>query len=704
MVLNSVSSANYVFTKTMKDGVVVEKSGLVEGDEIFLNVDYNASVFDRKNVYDDNFVKSDVPVYLKVSDLLDGSDRWNYKLEYKTDNKKTIDLIGTINQAKAEVHFFTDSTMTGETKSEVRVAYNGENQPVYKKIFGVRIYDSQGQAVGNESVRYTQRYYSNVVMYESVDVPPIHCAEYVYEITTLSETLEDKNYLTESISVRLIIDLADVEVVFGGDSTQMYGNIGIGLTATAYGIGDYSYALEVHYFSGYQPKPIYSHEGDIIGYEKDIDGFTGLVDDITHADAGVYYARAVYQGSTDFRMSFDFEEFTILPRETVYSYETIAEEYSYTGKTPGLEFYITYEDHKTKLTSLLYNVIRNGESIPFNYTVRDGVISNITNNYPVNVGQYQVRPYDNSLRNFAIKNSTWINFRITKVNVKVSVKSMSILAGDYYVPEYTIVSSSTEVSNINTLMADVVVLRYYDASTGVQLPDLPTEAGTYKVIPDNISLENFNVTAEWGTLEINNKTLYLGDIEIDATFGFSKQTKLLQNEVQNVAESSFAQTFDSYKDKNEDMRGYYLSKTYQLTWENFSKTKSESVSDNTFTLRIKMPDLIKYMRELNGEGANNAAPVAYAAGDTFRAAIFYTSGKVEIVDVEILDDERISFQASSLENEDGSEDLITAISVLTTVDLNETKEVNLDWLMYLFIGLGVLALALALVLVLKRKG
>lgn len=706
VVMNSVSTANYIFTKTMSNGQIVEASGLIDGDEIFLNVDYGASLFDRKNVYDDNGVKSDVPVYLKVSDQLDGAKKWNYKLEYKNTGRKIIQLVGTINQAKAEVHFFTDSTMSSETKSEVRVPYNGENRPVYKKIFGVTIFDAQGQAVGNESVRYTQRYYSNVVMYESADVAPIHCAEYIYEVSILNETLEDKNYLAEKVSIRLNIVLADVEIVFGGDSTQMYGNIGIGLTATAYGIGNYSYALEVHYFSSYQPKPILNHEGDIIGYEKDMDGFSGLIEDITHADAGVYFARAVYQGSTDFRMSFDFEEFTVLPRETVYSYEAVAEEYSYTGRSPSFAFYITYEDRRTELTTLLYNVARNGEYVPYNYTVRDGEIVNVTANAPINVGQYQVRPYDRSLRNFAIKNATWISFRIAKVNVKVAVKSMSLLAGEYYSPEYTVVSSSTDIANITSLLAERVVLRYYDATTGVRLKDMPTAAGTYKVIPEDITLENFNVTSEWGTLEINNKTLYLGDIEIDASFGFSKDTKLIPSEVQNVEESSFKQTFESFKDKNEEVRGYYLSRTYQLTWENFSKTKSDSDDVNVFTMRIKMPDLIKYIRSLNGsdEGASNAAPVAYAAGETFRAAVFYTSGKVEIVDVEIVDDERISFSVASMQNEDGTEDLITAISVLSSVDMSEKNEVNLDWLMYVFIGLGVLALVLALLLVLKRKG
>ncbi len=702
VIAKSVTNANYLFAPKPGD----EKSGLIAGDEILLDVDYNASRYSRKDVYEQTvdpvtgetvFVKSDVIVTVYASDQLLGAQKNNYKLFWEDENDKRIQLLGTISQAKATVQFFADETMRSQVRSRVSVVYNGERQPVYKNVFGVPIYNDRNEIVGYETIDYSQRYYSEETMYDSDTLPPINCAEYIYELTVKNDTLANRNYLAETSWIRLEIGLADVTIVFGGDAMQTYGDIGLGLTAVANGIGGYSERQEVAYFSSYTPKAVYNDNGDILYYVDDQDGFSGLIPDITRAFAGTYFARVIYQRTTNFRDSFAYEEFTILPRETVCSFGSLAEEYPYSGETPEIEFYIMYEEERIAVPQVLYNVARNGVMEPYNYTISDGVITNIrSDRTPINVGEYQVKPYDQALSNFIINNATWIDFKITKVDVLITVENASILVGEDYTPQYSVLSSSTK-ENVVSVLRGRIQLRYYDAVTGEELDSKPTKAGTYKVMPEEIALENYNVHSQWGTLVINNNEINASmpgqtssaDNYVMIVGSFGQDTKITVSEAQNVPESDISRLFDSYKENNKEMEGYYLSSVFVFSIENYTYTGTE---DTGFTIKIKVPGLSSIIHR-SSETAQN---VAYAAEEDVYVAVFYEDGSMQIVSATIEDDDSLSFETSSSH--------VKAISILTMEDPYAVQEVNLDWLMYLFIGIGVLALGLALLLVLKRNG
>ncbi|MBO4538787.1 MAG: hypothetical protein J5781_00810 [Clostridia bacterium] len=690
VVSKSVSGANYVFAPLPND----EKSGLITGDVILLDVDYNYSRYSRKDVYEQvvdpntgeiTYVKSDIVVTIIAGDQLLGEQRNNYKLVWEDENNKKIELLGTINQAKATVQFYSDETYSSQARSRITVTYDGDRQPVYKKVFGVAVYNVLNEIVGYEEIGYTQRYYSEETMYDSDTLAPINCAEYIYELTIKNDTLANKNYLAETSWIRLVIGLADVTIVFGGDATQTYGDIGMGLTAVANGIGGYSEPQEVVYFSSYDPT-----ESD---YQK---AFDGLIVNIGKANAGTYYARVIYQRTTNFRESYAYEEFTILPRETVYSYGKLSEEYPYTGTTPSIEFYITYEEERFVPSQLLYNVARNGEMVPYNYTIEDGVITNITNRYPANVGEYQVRPYEYAMSNFIINNSsTWIDFKIVKVDAVISVNNATILAGEDYRPTYSIVSSSTK-EDIRPLLDGSVNLLYYDAVTGEKLTEKPTKAGTYKVVPDTIVSENYNVYSQWGTLVINNNEINASVVgqtdksenSVTIVGSFGQDTKITVNEVQNVPDSDISRIFNSYKENDKKLDAYYLSNVFVFSIENYTYSGS---SDTGFTIKITIPGLMLMLRR-----TGTAQNAAYAAEENIYVAVFYEDGSMEIVTATIVDDDSLSFETSSSH--------VKAVSVLTMEDPYAAEEANLDWLMYVLIGIGVLAVGLALLLVLKRNG
>lgn len=701
VVAKSVSAANYLFAPKPGD----EKSGLIAGDEILLDVDYNASKYSRKDVYEQivdpstgeiTFVKSDVIVTVYASDQLLGPQKNNYQLFWEDENDKRIQLLGTIGQAKATVQFFSDETLRSQVRSRVTVVFNGERQPVYKKVFGVPIYNDQNEIIGYEPIDFSQRYYSEETMYDSDTLPPINCAEYIYELTIKNDTLANRNYLMDTSWIRLVIGLADVTIVFGGDAMQTYGDIGLGLTAVANGIGGYSERQEVAYFSSYTPRAVYNDNGDLLYYVDDQDGFSGLIADITRAEAGTYFARVIYQRTTNFRDSFAYEEFTILPREAVCTFSSLSEEYPYTGTTPEIEFYITYEEKRLTVPQVLYNVARNGVMEPYNYTLTDGVVTDIKNRKPVNVGEYQIKPYDYGLNNFIIKNATWIDFRITKVDVLITVENATILAGEDYSPQYSVLSSSTK-ENVASMLQGKIRLRYFDAITGEELDAKPTKAGTYKVMPEEIALENYYIHSQWGTLVINNNEINASlpgqtsssDNYITIVGSFGQDTKITINEAQNVPDSDISRTFDSYKENNKEMEGYYLSSVFLFSIENYTYTGSE---DTGFTIKIKLPGLSSLLHRPSETASN----VAYAAEDTVYVAVFYEDGSMQIVTATVEGDDSLSFETSSAH--------VKAISILTMEDPYAVQEANLDWLMYLFIGIGVLAIGLALLLVFKRNG
>ena len=279
------------------------------------------------------------------------------------------------------------------------------------------------------------------------------------------------------------------------------------------------------------------------------------------------------------------------------------------------------------------------------------------------------------------------------MDIVIAVDNATILAGESYYPTYSIVNSSTK-EDATSLLHGGVNLLYYDAVTGEKLSAQPTKAGTYKVIPEEIILENYNVRGQWGTLVINNNEIsasmpgQVGSSEnaIVIVGSFGQDTKITVNEAQNVPESDIARIFNSYKENNVELQGYYLSNVFLFSIENYTYS---GTNDTGFTIKIKIPGLRNYVH-------GTAENAAYAAEDDIYVAVFYEDGTMQIVTATILDDDNLSFETTSSH--------VKAISVLTMEDPYAAKEANLDWLMYVLIGIGVLAIGLALLLVLKRNG
>ncbi len=706
---DSVSDDNYSFYAV--PGIV--KSGLIEGDRVLIDVNYNSSSFARKDVFEQSvdldgntvFLRSEIIVTIAVNNTLKGEQGGNYKLHWdkvivnghEEDAPHEVLLRGIINQAKATVQFFSDEAKRQQARSSITVTYSGEPQPVYTNVFGVAIYNDNNEIIGYETIRYTELYSSTEVHYEDI-VPPKNCAQYQYALTILNETLEDRNYSPDTNTIVLIIDQADVEISFGGDAVQTFGNIGIGLSAIATGVGGYSQPLSVAYFRSYQPRTIYNDQGNAIGYADDLNGFSDLITDIATVGIGVYYVRAIYEKTVNFRSSFAYEEFTVLPRETMYNYDKFSTEYPYTGSAPEIEFYILYEEGRIVPPQLLFNALENGRMTPYNYKVVDGVITDITDDYPVESGRYQVRPYDFALKNFIIKNSTWLDFTITKVDVTVSVENVTITVGESYTPSYSVVKSSTK-EDISSLIGRNVLLEYYNVTTGETTVVVPTAAGTYRVTPKGVALTNYNVTVKSGILVINNSEVEVavsGGSGSSAGFKFSgsiaSDFKPTITEVQNVEESEYQRRLDSFKETMTEYAGYYLSNVFEINYETMVVSFDE---DSGFEITLTVPDLIKLFRGSSGEEAQNAARMAYAADEYCYVAVFYED-EMEIVRASILSDEEISFTPKSQN--------VRAVSVLTMEDRSAKNEKDIGWLMYLFIGLGVIALGLSLLLVIKRKG
>ncbi len=707
----SVSNDNYSFCMVNDD----PKSGLIQGDDILLDVNYNDSRYARKNVYEEIisqetgenvFVKTDIVVTIIAAEKLLGEQRNNYRLIFETDDSSIV-LKGQINQVKATVEFYKDSTMTSQERTRISVIYNGEEQSVTKVVHGVPIRNDQKEIIGYEEIRYTERYYSTATGYDKPD-PPINCSTYTYEITVLNVVLEDYNYAPEPSNIELLIDLAEVSIHFYSDAVQTYGDIGLGLTAVAYGVGDYSLDLEVVYFTSFEPRQQLNDAGEVIGEIYDVDCFKGMVSNITKADAGVYYARAVYTRTTNFRDNYAYEEFTIAPREALYSAEMMAEEYPYTGSPIEADFYIVYEETRIKPSLILFDSIdSDGNRTPFNYKVVDGVISDITQNYPVNAGSYSVRPHDRVLSNFIIINSSsWHDFRIVPVDVTISVEKTTITEGETYYPTYSIVKSTTK-EDFSSLLRNKVTLRYYDAKTGKQLDDVPHEAGEYKIIPNQIVMENYNIYSTWGSLTINKKEVVVsvagmavGETAPVFTFdgSFPEDFRPEITKLQNVADSDVLRRFNSYKEmqqQSDEEFNFFLSSVYMFSFDNTSTIQNST----GFTIKCAHPELVAMLKQQSSSSAQNSAPrYAFADDGKYYVCVFYNNSEkdIDIVEAYISENDEIVFDVQSAD--------ILAISVLSRTELETTESDDLGWLLYLFIGLGVLAIGLSLLLVLKKKG
>ncbi len=691
----TVKRDNYAFAGVANN----VNSGLLDGDVIAIGVIYGKSAYARKDVFEaitDNYgiiidyEKTRMDVRVFGSKALDGESKDNYRLQWDNVDEfgdGYVVLKGYINQATATVNFYTDSTKQSYVRSKLTVVYNGEEQKVYTDVLGVPYQGPNGETL-YETIRYSERYYSEETTYDK-PVPPKNCSTYIYELTILNETLEDKNYNTQTSKLNLVITQAEVKISFGGDSSQTYGDV-VGLEVVATGAGDYMMNLtgSIEYFSR-------CHNVDETGSALPItyNSFypEDKVDDIAQASAGVYYARVFYAQTTNFKAAYAYEEFAIVRREANYAY-SISSEYTYTGSTPQMTFYLTF-GNKQYTPVLLFDTVKDGIKTPYNYSYdENGDVTRITTKYPSDVGRYQVRPHSDNLENFIINNAVAVEFEIKKADLTVKVTNATIEANAAYSPEFTLKSSIfekdiTDKDQVKAIIGGHVNVRYYNAVTLAELATPPKQAGSYSVKAYGLELNNYNVYYQSGILTITTSEFSVNvdagsssneKILIEGAFGID--TKITITKQQNSRFSDVSLAFDSFKEQHEEITGLYLTDIYVFDIKNFSYT---SDNERGFTIRLLVP------------GFGSPKNVAYAAEENIKVAVFYSDG-IEIVDATVDSEGYITFSTQYVN--------VKAISVLAETPQEDVTKKNLDWLMYLFIGLGVLMIGLSVLTVVLKKG
>lgn len=648
---NEGYSGNYTFTRRNRD------IGLVPGDSIALQINYAASRYARKDVLDEYGRESDIPVYLVVESELRGADANNYTLSLDQETGLTstivisetlyVLLVGKISRAMATVRFLNDN---GQSVTTRRVVYNGMPQAAIVVVEGVN-----GEVLLMENGDYNIRYSSSISNYDNEE-PPTNCDLYNVLIT-----VTNSNYLESPSTSYLEINRANVEIVFGGEGVQMYGNVTFGLTATANGVADYAKALTVLYY--------YINED---GTEGDI------VEDISLAPAGRYIAAAIHTATDNYNYKRDTELFTISQRD-VYVSDDVFASVKYTGESVNIKIYFV-DNGNIYYPQLLFDKWVNGQWSAANYSVDEQGHYTIAN-YPSTVGKYRVKANE-YYSNFHITDAAWREFTIEKADLIVKVDDLTVTEGD----SYDISSSMKNCLTKDNILRVVSGMKYkfYNASTNEYLSeDLPRTAGTYKVIGYDGVAENYNITYQFGLLTINKSAM---DVEISSSGdgekasiviegSFGADVKITVSEVQNTEYSAISDAFEIFKINNTEFAGFTISKVFVFEYTNYTTIGSGA----SMKIRLHIPGLL-----------STPANAAWADGDVYYVALLGVDGDMKIVEATV-DGEYLSFEAGDMQ--------IKAISVLT---MQKQETDAYDWLLYVGIALGVVLIAVAIVIVVKR--
>ncbi len=659
----SVSNANYTFTKVT--GIV--ESGLIDGDEIYISVNYLESKYARKTVYDALGVMSDIEVYLLVNSILDGPDYNNYELVIipTEDNAHVaggvtyLKLYGTINPASATVRFYKDGQVMTNRITEV---YDGLPKPVTVVVTGVN-----GEVLTIEGGGYSMRYVSELSNYDREEAPS-NCDTYVVTVTII-----DKNYIPTSNSIDLVIGQAEVEINFGGDGIQVYGDVTVGLSATAISVNNYHKDLTVTYY--------YYNE----------DGTQGeLIEDISKAPIGVYIVEAIHNETTNYGYKRDTELLTIVRREVQLNYD-IANQYKYTGQAVDILMYFI-DSTSTYYPQLMFDTIVDGQAIPYNYQLSEsGEVANISSRYPIDAGQYRVKAYE-EFGNFTITDAIWCDFDIQKADMVVSVADLIIDEGDEI--EFTIVLVGNLTSANASSVISGVQYKYYDAITGEELSVEPTLAGEYKVMCHSATSKNYNLNYSFGILKINKVVIETvvqtsnsreEQKQIILEGSFNSKMSVTISKKQNIEYVDMVTTYQSYVENNPDFATYKLSDIYVFEYVNYVP----SAIRGNVVVKIHSKDLIELLKhnQKDDESTGGSADEELK----FNVALLDATGNFVIVEG-YQDGDYVCFETSETQ--------IRAISIL--VDETITMSDTLDWLLYVGIAVAVLLIGIAIVIVVKR--
>ena len=649
-------SGNYTFSRKMGD------IGLIPGDNISLQINFAASRYARWTVLDEYGKESDIIVYLSVDSELKGAQASNYVLSLDPGDNLTslvdingaqyVSLIGTIKRATASIRFLNDN---GQSVTTRRVIYTGGPQPAIVRVDGVN-----GEVLTMEAGDYTIHYFGEVSKYDGED-PPKNCDMYSVQIT-----VTDPNYNETPSTSYLEINRADVTIVFGGEGVQMYGNVTVGLTATANGVAadDYSKILSVEY------------------YTMNEDGSAGeLVNDISLAPAGKYVAVAIHKETDNYNYKRATEEFTVSQRD-VYVNDDVFTSMVYTGASVSVKIYFV-DNGNIYYPNLMFDKLVDGAWTPANYTYNSpGNIAFGAN--PANVGKYRVKAYE-YYQDFHISDAAWREFTIEKAELIVKVSDITVKEGTSY--SITSILKNCLTNDKFDRVVSGIKYRFYDASTNTFVSETyPTRPGTYKVIGYDAVAENYNITYQFGLLTINKAAMTInvqsstssgGDkasIQIEGSFASDMQISV--SEVENSDYSEIKDAFDLFKTTNSDFIGFTVSKVFVFDYTNYSATSNGS----SMRIKLHIPGLLP----------SSASNAAYADGDNYYVAILAENGDLTIANATV-DGEYLSFDANNIQ--------IKAVSVLT---MQEKETDSYDWLLYVGIGVGVLLIVAAVVIVAKR--
>lgn len=646
---NGTTAGNYSFNRQTAN------VGLISGDFISLKINYSSSKYARKTVYDIYDKSSDIDVYLHVEEILVGDDAENYKLDFDNSSTYTeygvkyIKLCGAITPATVTVKFFNKD---GQSTSNLRVEYNGEKQDVNIKVYGVNdevlvpITEENGVTVGDYSVTYKS------ATYESSDAPK-DCGRYDVVVSIVN-----KNYVG-SLTASLEIIQAQVEITFGGEGTQIYGNITTGLTAIATGVGGYTRILDVQYYT--------------IGENGEADE---LVSDISLAPAGEYIAVAIHDSDAgdNFAYKRATESFTVRRRDVDIKYD-VAPIYKYTGVSIKIEMYFNEYGTKRYPKLIFDRSVGDDKWQPANYSYdENGKIVNIGNN-PSDAGEYRVKAYE-ILDNFIIGESEWAFFKIEKASLTIETKDILINEGESYDVEAVMKNSLTD-DPLSSVVSGLK-FKYYDTNTGAQLAEKPTAPGTYKVVGYGASAENYTINYTFGILTIYQTKITAdsgagaGDVSVDIEGSFTSGTKISVDKKQSKDYSDINTSFESFKQTNEEYRNKQLNDIFVFSYGDYVASTKQSGS----TFRVYAPNLF---------GAN------ISDAEEISVAVLTSDGSIKVVKAQ-QEGEYLKFSTD--------EQMIKAVSIISAT--KDERSNAYDWVLYLGIALSALVLGLAIFIVVKK--
>lgn len=631
-----VKKGNYVFIPVVGES----ESGVVEGDEIELELDLTRSYFGRINVLDENGQKSEIDVKI----YFNGVSNKNY--DFVTDDDYII-LKGIIDPATAEIRFYSDTDRKNLISIRYEVTYDAEPHPIETVVLGVTK-NGVREEVSHEVVYSCER-----TLYESSDAP--HLAE-TYQVQL---TVTDTNYVASIKSVELVIKKADVDIVFGGDAVQVYGAIDSAITAKAVKV---------------LPKETFEEVLEVLYYDSN----GTLIPDIRIADAGEYTAKATYSGGVNYNEKTGETSFVIKKRG-VYVYSNVAFEYLYTGKEVAADLYFEYNGKQYHPDLCFEYVGADGNVYPYNYG-SDAA----SDRYPIDVGCYYVFS-NNNMNNFDILDDYRIPFNIVKANVVVKAQDKTVTQSDVYSIEL-VVSGSVNGERLNKVFSQLPDLEYYSTKNGEKLGEVPTAAGTYKVVPAGGVSDNYNVEYSYGILNINknaidqtvNNSRYdeIGDVRVEGSF--AGDISLVVRSTDTMEYNQYATAFDSAKLKDEALANHYIVDVYYLKLSNGSVSNSDG---GKMTVRIKANYYFDMFEETEEQ-------------QVYAVARISADGEIDLLEA-TREGDYLVFDTDKLE----------AFALLSTTDISsiDAQSSNYDWVLYVGIAVGAVLIAVALIIVKVRE-